>query len=281
MIADDAMVTREGIARLLGEAGVEVVGQAEDATRLLHRVAAEKPDVAIVDIKMPPTHTDEGIVAAQRIRGEFPDVGVLVLSSVPAGTGHEASVTNNAIERTAFGLEFAGATTGLTANMVHCGLGNPGECQTGGSTGFVALIQRGTLDFATKVTNAKAQGAAAAVIYNNAAGDFTGTLGAAGSWVPAVSVSDAAGAALEARVGTSTTVVNKVSNWDYYDGTSMATPHTSAVVALIWSANPTMTANNVETTLKNNCDDLGAAGYDTTYGYGRINADRALAATGH
>jgi len=207
--------------------------------------------------------------------------GVLVLSSVPAGTGHEASVTNNAIERTAFGLEFAGATTGLTANMVHCGLGNPGECQTGGSTGFVALIQRGTLDFATKVTNAKAQGAAAAVIYNNAAGDFTGTLGAAGSWVPAVSVSDAAGAALEARVGTSTTVVNKVSNWDYYDGTSMATPHTSAIVALIWSANPTMTANNIETTLKNNCDDLGAAGYDTTYGYGRINADRALAATGH
>jgi len=81
VIADDAMVTREGIARLLGEAGVEVVGRAEDASGLLHRVAAEKPDVAIVDIKMPPTHTDEGIVAAQRIRGEFPDVGVLVLSS--------------------------------------------------------------------------------------------------------------------------------------------------------------------------------------------------------
>ncbi|HYU25839.1 MAG TPA: S8 family serine peptidase, partial [Thermoanaerobaculia bacterium] len=57
--------------------------------------------------------------------------------------------------------------------------------------------------------------------------------------------------------------------------------HTTAVVALIWSANPTMTADSVETTLKNNCDDLGAAGYDTTYGYGRINADRALAATGH
>jgi len=207
--------------------------------------------------------------------------GVLVLSSVPIGTGHEASVTNNATETTAFGMEFAGATNGTTGNLVHCGIGNPGECQTGGQNGFVALIQRGTLSFADKVTNATAQGAAAAIIYNNVAGDYTGTLGAAGSWIPAVSASDTAGATLEGRIGTSTTVVNKTSNWDYYDGTSMATPHTTAVVALIWSANPTMTANAVETTLKNNCDDLGSAGYDTTYGYGRINADRALAATGH
>jgi len=81
VIADDAMITREGIARLLEEAGVEVAGQAEEASGLLHRVAREQPDVAIVDIKMPPTHTDEGIVAAQRIRSEFPGVGVLVLSS--------------------------------------------------------------------------------------------------------------------------------------------------------------------------------------------------------
>jgi serine/threonine-protein kinase len=81
VIADDAMITREGIARLLEEAGVEVAGQADEASALLHRVAAERPDVAIVDIKMPPTHTDEGIVAAQRIRVEFPEVGVLVLSS--------------------------------------------------------------------------------------------------------------------------------------------------------------------------------------------------------
>jgi serine/threonine-protein kinase len=81
VIADDAMITREGIARLLDEAGVEVAGQAEEASGLMHRVAETHPDVAIVDIKMPPTHSDEGIVAAQRIRAEFPDVGVLVLSS--------------------------------------------------------------------------------------------------------------------------------------------------------------------------------------------------------
>jgi serine/threonine-protein kinase len=74
------MVTREGIVRLLEEADVEVVGQAENAEALLRDVALERPDAAIVDIRMPPTHTDEGLVAAQRIRREYPETGVLVLS---------------------------------------------------------------------------------------------------------------------------------------------------------------------------------------------------------
>ena len=81
VIADDAMITREGIARLLDESGVEVVGQAEEPTGLIRQVAVAKPDAAIVDIKMPPTYTDEGIAAAQRIRAEFPAVAVLVLAS--------------------------------------------------------------------------------------------------------------------------------------------------------------------------------------------------------
>ncbi len=78
--ADDAMLIREGTARLLEEAGVEVVGKADDAQKLIRIVATEHPDVAIVDIKMPPTHTDEGLVAAEQIRSSHPDVGVLVLS---------------------------------------------------------------------------------------------------------------------------------------------------------------------------------------------------------
>ena len=80
VVADAAMVTREGIVRLLEEADVEVVGQAENAEALLRDVALERPDAAIVDIRMPPTHTDEGLVAAQRIRREYPETGVLVLS---------------------------------------------------------------------------------------------------------------------------------------------------------------------------------------------------------
>jgi len=219
------------------------------------------------------------VVATFSQRGKNIDVtapGVLVLSSVPAGTGSEASVTAGS-EFRAFGLLFAGNTNGISGNLVNCGLGNPGECGAG-IAGNIALIQRGTLDFATKVTNAQNQGATAAIIYNNVAGDFTGTLGAAGSWIPAVSVSQASGQALLSQA--TATVLNKVSSWDHYDGTSMATPHAAGVFALLWGANPTMTANAIETTIKNNCDDKGAAGYDTVYGFGRVNADKALIATG-
>ena len=80
VVADDVLLTREGIARLLQDAGIDVVGQAEDAEGLLRNVRLDRPDVAIVDIRMPPTHTDEGLVAAQSIRTEHPEVGVLVLS---------------------------------------------------------------------------------------------------------------------------------------------------------------------------------------------------------
>jgi DNA-binding NarL/FixJ family response regulator len=80
VIADDAVLFREGLARLLVEAGFDVTGQVGDATTLLEIVRAVPPDVAVVDIRMPPTHTTEGLVAAIRIRQEHPAVAVLVLS---------------------------------------------------------------------------------------------------------------------------------------------------------------------------------------------------------
>jgi DNA-binding NarL/FixJ family response regulator len=80
VVADDVMLTREGIVRLLGDAGIDVVAEAEDAEGLLRHIRLKRPDAAIVDIRMPPTHTDEGLAATQRIRTEFPEVGVLVLS---------------------------------------------------------------------------------------------------------------------------------------------------------------------------------------------------------
>ena len=80
VVADDVMLTREGIAHLLEDAGIDVVAQAEDADALLREVRLKRPDAAIADIRMPPSHTDEGLVAAHRIRTEHPDVAVLVLS---------------------------------------------------------------------------------------------------------------------------------------------------------------------------------------------------------
>jgi DNA-binding NarL/FixJ family response regulator len=80
VVADDIMLTRQGIVHLLTSAGIEVVAEAQDAQGLLREVRRARPDVAMVDIRMPPSHTDEGLVAAQVIRDELPQVGVLVLS---------------------------------------------------------------------------------------------------------------------------------------------------------------------------------------------------------
>jgi DNA-binding NarL/FixJ family response regulator/class 3 adenylate cyclase len=86
VIADDSALLREGLARLLGEAEIDVVGQARNADELLLKVRSYHPDVAIVDIRMPPTQTDEGIRAAKEIRAKHPGTGVLVLSQHVAHT---------------------------------------------------------------------------------------------------------------------------------------------------------------------------------------------------
>jgi DNA-binding NarL/FixJ family response regulator len=80
VVADDSVLLREGVVRILAEAGFEVVGQAGNADELMLKVRSYSPDVAVVDIRMPPTHTDEGLQAAQEIREKHPGVGVLVLS---------------------------------------------------------------------------------------------------------------------------------------------------------------------------------------------------------
>jgi DNA-binding NarL/FixJ family response regulator len=81
VVAEDSVLLREGIVRLLSEKGFEVVGQAADADDLIRKVGAHHPDVAVVDIRMPPTNTDDGLRAALRIREDHPDTGVLVLSA--------------------------------------------------------------------------------------------------------------------------------------------------------------------------------------------------------
>jgi len=80
VVADDDLLTRQGIVHLLQESEIEVVGEAGDADGLLAKVRLTRPDAVVVDIRMPPTHTDEGLAAARSIREEHPDVGVLVLS---------------------------------------------------------------------------------------------------------------------------------------------------------------------------------------------------------
>jgi len=85
IVAEDSVLLREGVVRLLEEAGFKVVGQAGDGEELMRKARAHRPDVAIIDIRMPPTHSDEGLQAARAIREELPDTGVLVLSQYMEG----------------------------------------------------------------------------------------------------------------------------------------------------------------------------------------------------
>lgn len=94
VVADDSVLLREGIVRLLEDSGVEVVGQAGDAEDLLRKVRVHRPDVAVVDVRMPPTHTSEGLTAAMIIREQMPDVGVLMLSQF-AEDGYASDVLSD------------------------------------------------------------------------------------------------------------------------------------------------------------------------------------------
>ena len=86
VIADDSVLFREGVARVLAEDGFEVVAQVGDALDLREAIRTQKPDVAVVDVRMPPTQTDEGLRAAKEIREEHPEIGVLMLSQVVEAT---------------------------------------------------------------------------------------------------------------------------------------------------------------------------------------------------
>jgi DNA-binding NarL/FixJ family response regulator len=104
VIAEDSVLLREGIARLLELADFEVVGQAGDAEDLLRKVGAHRPDVAVIDVRMPPTHTDEGLRAARRIRVEHPDTAVVVLSQY-AEEAYALELLSETTERTGYLLK--------------------------------------------------------------------------------------------------------------------------------------------------------------------------------
>ena len=104
VVAEDSVLLREGIARLLEESDFEVVGLAGDADDLLRKVGAHKPNIAVVDIRMPPTHTDEGLRAAHRIRAEHADTAVLVLSQY-VEEAYALELLSESTERTGYLLK--------------------------------------------------------------------------------------------------------------------------------------------------------------------------------
>ena len=211
--------------------------------------------------------------------------GVDVYSTVPVNFGRVPTVTEDGKAFASNDVEYTPTTDQpVTGPLVECGLADrPDSCPTKPTTGpWIALINRGAVTFGAKVQSVMAQGAAAAIIANNDtsnrddAGNFT--LGAAGAWIPTVSVSYSSGVAIR-RQGLGTGSVDVApTDFDYLDGTSMATPHVSAVAALAWSVTPTLSNAQIRAILSNTATDLGARGRDDLYGSGLVQADAAVGA---
>jgi subtilisin family serine protease len=202
---------------------------------------------------------------------EIAGPGVNVLSTVPMGAGSDSSLTVGATTYAPGGMDGSPKTT-ASAPLADFGLGDTVNASVSGK---VCLIQRGSIDFATKVSNCEKSGGVGAVVYNNAAGGFGGTLGTTVTHIPSVTASDTEGAQMKTQLGQTATVSVKASNYAYYDGTSMATPHVSAVAALVWSYFPSCTGAQMRTSLDLSAKDLGAAGRDTKFGYGLVQAKAA------
>jgi len=200
---------------------------------------------------------------------ELAGPGVSVLSSVPMGTGMAASVTAGGTGFEVIAMD-GSPLASVTRPLADFGLGD--TVIPGGMTNKVCLIQRGNISFSDKVLNCQASGGAGAVIYNNVPGPLLGTLGGIATTIPSVGADGNDGAALLAKVGASTTVSVSVSNYALFDGTSMATPHVSAVAALVWSYFPTCTAAQMRTSLARGAEDLGDAGRDVKFGFGLVQA---------
>jgi subtilisin family serine protease len=201
--------------------------------------------------------------------------GVGVESTV--GIKEDNSLTVNGATYRGGYIDGAARTAGVSGVLADGGL-----CDTVGAwSGKVVLCQRGTISFADKVNNVKLGGGIAAAIYNNVSGGFAGTLNGT-STIPAISLSMEDGNAIKTSggIGLSSTVVSlatePASGYAFYDGTSMATPHVSAIAALIWSYNTSWTVSRVRNALEKSAEDLGAAGRDNYYGNGLVRAKAAL-----
>lgn len=267
---------RRGFDRLYSQGVLSIAAASNDGGTSYAYPAAYASVVSVAAV-------DESLVVAdfsqQNDDVELAAPGVGVLSTVPYLD--RSLLTVGGVEYGANHIEFS------ARGVVSGALVNGGLCDSVGAwTGQVVLCERGVISFYDKVINVQNGGGVAAVLYNNAPGNFFGTLGDGNSsTIVGISLSQEDGQYLVAnRLGSTAAVASEwiypSNNYEYYDGTSMATPHVSAVAALIWSADPTATNAEVRQALTATARDLGPAGRDHAYGYGLVQAADALAYLG-
>ena len=197
--------------------------------------------------------------------------GVGVLSTVPMGSGRRASLQVTDVLYQVLPMEGTPAGT-ATAPLADFGLGTASDSAMAGK---ICLIKRGSVSFGTKVANCQASGGVGAVVVNNVAGELNGTLGTTVTTIPSVGVSDTTGLSLMGDIGLTATLTVTATNYAEFDGTSMATPHVSAVAALVWSYFPKCSASQIRNSLDKSAMDLGTPGRDPYYGYGLVQARAA------
>jgi len=202
---------------------------------------------------------------------ELSGPGVAILSSVPRGMGErsEVSVSNIAYDNLAMDGSAKGSASGA---LTDCGIGDQ-ACSD--AVGDICLIERGSISFAEKVQACEAGGGVGAIIYNNEPGVVSGTLGETVTSIPSVGISDTDGASLMNQLGASATVSVEDSDWAFFDGTSMATPHVVGVAALVWSHYSECSNSDIRSALASTAEDLGTVGRDDAYGYGLVQAKAA------
>ena len=280
--SDAPSKTEERAFQSAWEAGrLSIAASGNDATSAPHFPAGYSTVVAVgaVDSKLDLASfsnfgPDQEVVAP----------GVQVYSTVPQGFGRVTTVTEGDKTFASNDLEFSPTTSApVTGPLVECGLADSAtSCGTPPSGAWIALINRGAIAFGAKVQNVMAQGASAAIIANNDTvnkddvGNFT--LGAAGTWIPSVSVSYNSGVSIRRQGLGSGSVDLAPTDYDHVDGTSQATPHASAVAALAWSVKPALSNAQIRAILSSTATDLGARGRDDLYGNGLVQADGAVAA---
>jgi subtilisin family serine protease len=269
--ASGSKAEARAVAKLASQGILVIAAAGNDGNNSLSYPAAFPEVVSVAAIDANKTVADFSQFNADV---ELAAPGVGVLSTVPAYSQTGASLNVGGSGFAVLAMEGSPRTSASGA-LADFGLGT--AATPGSMSGKVCLIQRGSISFAEKVTNCQSSGGVGAVVYNNTTGELAGTLGETVTVIPSVGATQADGAALLGQVGqnTSVSVFGLPDLYAAYNGTSMATPHVSAVAALVWSLHPGCTATQLRTSLNKSAMDLGAAGRDDYYGNGLVQAKAA------